>query len=207
MFRDREDAGNKLALKLRKTIKDNNFVVVALLRGGIVLGKKISDYFKVPLFPLAIKKIGAPLDSELAIGAVTFDETSYFDKDLIQHLNVDINYIKNSLGIKSKEAEELQRLFKSKISLENKKVIVVDDGVATGATVICAVKYVKKLQAKEIILATPIIAKDSLKIIKNHFDRVVSLEVVQKFHAIGEFYADFRQLSDEELSVYCSVAN
>src|SRR3989304_7891664 len=170
MFKDRQEAGDQLALKLKKAIT-KDFVVIALLRGGIVLGEKISDCLKLPLKPLAVKKIGAPFNLELAIGAVTFDKTSYFDKVLIEQLNVDKGYIKNSLQIKWKEALVLQHKFRDKISLQEKKVIIVDDGIATGTTAICASIYVRKQKAKEIVLATPVISKDSLRIIKTYFDR------------------------------------
>ncbi len=199
MFRDREEAGRLLALKLRKIIKGKDFVVVALLRGGIVLGKKISDYFKIPLFPLSVKKIGAPTNPELAIGAVTQDKTYYFDKDLINHLRVQENYLNKLSEIKSKEAQKLQHKFQGKISLKNKKVVIVDDGVATGATVICAAKYIRRLQAKEMILATPLIAKDSLKNIKSHFDRIISLKIVDHLASVSQFYRHFPQLEDNEV--------
>ncbi|MBI2613428.1 MAG: phosphoribosyltransferase [Candidatus Levybacteria bacterium] len=198
MFEDREDAGNKLASKLKKVIT-NGFVVVALLRGGIVLGKKVSDHFKIPLMPLSVKKIGAPFNSELAIGAVTFDKTSYFDQDLIKHLNVNEEYIKNAQNIKWKEARGLQKQLKNKISLKNKKVLIVDDGIATGATAICAEIYVKKQKAEEIILATPVIAKDSLRNIKKYFDRVVSLKIPSALTSVSQFYRYFPQVSDEEV--------
>lgn len=199
MFRDREDAGQKLALKLEKIIKGEDFVVVALLRGGIVLGKKISDYFKIPLFPLAVKKIGAPLNNELAIGAVTFDRIYYFDEDIIRHLSIERDYIKKSLGIKQKEAQVLQKKFMDKISLKNKKVVIVDDGVATGTTAICASIYAKKQKTKEILLATPLIAKDSLRIIKTYFDRVVSLKIANNLTSVSQFYKYFPQVTDEEV--------
>jgi len=207
MFKDREDAGNKLALKLKKVIRGGDFVVVALLRGGIVLGKRIEEAFKIPLLPLAVKKIGAPLNNELAIGAVTFDKTYYFDKDLIKHLSVDEDYIRRFSETKSKEALALQKKFPtslalrgaSNISLKNKKVIIVDDGIATGTTAICASIYAKKQKAGEIILATPVIAKDSLRIIKTYFDRVVSLKIPSALTSVGQFYKYFPQVTDEEV--------
>ena len=199
MFENRQEAGELLAVKLKKIIKGGDFVVVALLRGGIVLGKKISDYFKIPLFPLSVKKIGAPLNPELAIGAVTFDKTYYFDKDLIKHLSVDEDYIKRFSETKSKEALILQKKFKNKISLKDKKVIIVDDGIATGTTAICASIYAKKQKAGEIILATPLIAKDSLRIIKTYFDRVVSLKTPRTLTSVSQFYKYFPQVTDEEV--------
>lgn len=199
MFKDREDAGNKLAVKLRKTVKDKDFVVVALLRGGIVLGKKISDHFKIPLAPLAVKKIGAPLNPELAIGVVTFDKTYYLDKDLTKHLSVDEDYIKNAIKTKWREAEALQKRFKVKISLKNKKVVIVDDGVATGATAICTAIYARKEKVKEIILAAPVIPKDTLRNINKYFDRIISLKKVDNLVSVSQFYEHFPQVEDNQV--------
>lgn len=209
MFKNRQEAGQKLALKLKKIIKGEDFVVVALLRGGIVLGKKISDYFKIPLFPLSVKKIGAPLNPELAIGAVTFNKTYYFDKNLIKYLHIDKNYMESLFEAKWKEAKKLQDKFptsqkllgasKDKISLKNKKVVIIDDGVATGTTAICASIYAKKEKAEKIILAVPVIAKDSVKTVKPYFDRIVSLKIADNLVSISQFYREFPQVEDKEV--------
>ena len=207
MFKNRQEAGEKLALKLKKIISDKDFVVVTLLRGGIVLGKIISDYFKIPLLPLSVKKIGAPLNPELAIGAVTFDKTSYFDKELIRHLMVDEDYIKSSLESKSKEAQTLQKKFPTSLKLrgasknlvKDKRVIIVDDGIATGATAICAAIYAKKEKTKEIILAAPVISKDTLKNIKIYFDKVIPLKIVNNLASVSQFYESFPQIEDSEV--------
>ncbi len=199
MFKNREEAGELLALKLKKVIA-KSFVVVVLLRGGIVLGRRISDYFDIPLFPLAVRKIGAPLNRELAIGAITFNKVYYLDEDLIRYLDVDQKYISNLLENKRKEAEILQKICKEKLSsLKGKRVVIVDDGVATGATVICASKYIKSAQAQEVILATPLIARDSLKTIKSYFDRIISLKIVDNLVSVSQFYKYFPQITDDEV--------
>jgi putative phosphoribosyl transferase len=202
MFEDRAQAGTLLALKLKKIVKGKNFIIVSLLHGGIILGKEISDYFNLSQKPLAVKKIGAPFNPELAIGAVTSDKTSYFDRDLIKQLNIGKEYVEKSLQIKWKEAQALQDKFKTKISLKNKRIIIVDDGIATGTTAICASIYVKKQKAKEIILASPVIAKNSLKIINVHFDRIISLKIACNLNSVGQFYKFFPQINDEEAGDY-----
>lgn len=201
MFENREEAGELLAAKLKKVIT-KEFVVVPLLRGGIVLGKKISDYFNLPLKPLAVKKIGAPLNPELGIGAVTFDKTSYFNENLIRNLDISTDYKKAILENKYREAKFLQRKIEKKaekISWVGKNAIVVDDGVATGNTVICASIYLKKQAAKKIILATPVIAKDGISDIKKYFDRVVSLKIAKSLTSVSEFYKYFPQVEDKRV--------
>lgn len=208
MFENREQAGKLLAKKLEKTIKDlstgsgQGFVAVALLRGGIILGKKISDYLKIPLFPLAVKKIGAPLNPEMGIGAVTFDKTYYFNESIMKDMDIPADYRKSMLENKYQEAKLLQKEVEEnteKISVRGKNVIVVDDGVAIGNTVICASMYLKKQKAKKIILATPVIGKDGINSIKKYFDRVISLKIVSNLSSVSEFYKYFPQVENREV--------
>lgn len=204
MFEDREQAGDLLAQKLKK-LAGRDFVIVPLLRGGIILGKRIADYFNLPLKPLAIKKIGAPLNPELAIGAVAFDKTYYFDRDLVKDLNIAKTYQKEALENKYQEAKLLQKKVEGKtkeISWREKNVIVVDDGIATGATAICAALYFRKQRIKKIILAAPVISKDRINYIKKYFDQVISLRIVDNLASISEFYRYFPQVTDEEVLSY-----
>lgn len=198
MFKDREDAGEKLALKLKKIIKREDFVVVALLRGGIVLGKVIADYFQIPLYPLVIRKIGAPNNPELAIGAIGPKKTIYWDERILRYLEVNVGYKSKIIEEKSKEVEKLEKTFNAKANFKSKKVILVDDGVATGASTICAAKFLKKEKTKKVILATPVIAKDILRDINKYFDGVIALKIVENLGSVGEFYGYFPQVSNEE---------
>lgn len=200
MFRDREQAGELLAKKLKKIIKGKDFIVVPLLRGGIILGKKISDYFNLPLMPLTVKKLGAPLNPELGIGAVTIDKTFYFNENLIKDLDIPTDYRKTILESKYKEAKLLQKEIAKKlkeISYTEKNIIIVDDGVAIGNTAICAALYFKKHKVKKVILAIPVISKDSLNNIKKYFDAVISLKIVDNLSSVSEFYRYFPQVDTE----------
>jgi predicted phosphoribosyltransferase len=204
MFKDREEAGELLAKKLEKIIT-RDFVVVALLRGGIILGKKISDYFNLPLKPLTVKKIGAPLNPELGIGAVTFDKTYYFNEKIIRDLNISEDYNETILENKCKEAKLSQDEIEKKtekISWIGKNVVIVDDGVAIGTTVICASLYLKKQKVKKIILAIPVISKDAINNIKKYFDKVVSLKIVSNLSSVSQSYKEFPQVTDEEVLNY-----
>lgn len=204
MFKDRGQAGELLAAKLKKIIT-KDFVVVALLKGGIVLGKIISDYFNLPLKPLAVKKIGAPQNPELGIGAVIFDNTHYFNENIIKDLNIPADYRETILESKYQEARLLQSRIEEKskkISLQGKSVIVVDDGAAIGNTVICASLYLKKQNVKRTILAIPVISKDGINSIKKYFDRVVSLRIADNLSSVSQFYKDFPQVTTEEVLNY-----
>ena len=203
MFENREEAGKLLAKKLKKVIRGKNFVVVALLRGGIVLGKVVADHFKTPLKPLAVKKIGSPYNEELAIGAVTYDKTHYLNEEIIKYLQVDKEYIDKVLDSKWRQAQDFQNKFnQTGISLKGKRVVIVDDGIATGTTAICAALLAKKEKAKEIILAAPIIARDSLRNLNKYFDTVISLKTVENLSSVSEFYRNFPQVEEEEVFKY-----
>ena len=202
MFENREEAGKQMALEIEKRVKERDFIVAAILRGGIVLGRVIADYFKVPLKPLIVKKIGAPSSPELAIGALGPKGTVYWAKDLIENLNVDKRYKDSIVREKSLEFESLYKTLLGRedpLDFANRKVIVVDDGVATGATVICAQMFLKKEKARFIILATPVIAEDTLRSMNKYFDKVVALKVAPNFYAVGQFYKYFPQVENEEV--------
>ncbi len=200
MFDNREEAASKLCLKLKNAVKGKDIVVVALLRGGVVLGKIIADYFKSPLDILVVKKIGAPLNSELAIGSVGPKNTVYWNNDLCKALGLSQKEKLKLKKEKEKQRKEQEKLFEScRIDFKKKSVILVDDGVATGATAIAAAIFLRKENAQEIILAIPVISKDTSLNIKRYFDDVCSLKIVKDFYAVGQFYRNFPQIENEQV--------
>jgi predicted phosphoribosyltransferase len=208
MFENREEAGRLLAVEIEKRIKEReaefprDFIVAAILRGGIVLGKIIADYFKIPLEPLVIRKIGAPHEKELAIGALGPKETIYWDKDLLDRLKINESYKTAAVKEKSYELKKLENIIMGErkvLDFTDKKVIVVDDGVATGSTVLCAQIFLRHEKAKSIILATPVIAKDTFNTVNKYFDKVIAFKIAPNFYAVGQFYKDFPQVEDEEV--------
>lgn len=200
MFENREEAASKLCLKLKSVAKGKDIVVIALARGGVVLGKIIADYFKAPLNILVIKKIGSPLNNELAIGAVGPKNTVYWNNDLCNALGLSQ---KEKLKLRKEKEEQRktqEKLFEScHIDFKKKSVILVDDGVATGATAIAAAIFLKKEKAQEIILTVPVISKDTLLYIKRYFDNVCSLKIVKDFYAVGQFYRNFSQIENDQV--------
>ena len=203
MFEDRVDAANKLCPKLKAFSGNKDVIVVGLTRGGVVTAKAISDCLKLKLKALVVKKIPAPSNEELAIGAMASSKDLYWNKGLLKELNIgsgdkaklvlqkqnEIKILEKELGIKKQNKD-----------FRGKTIILVDDGVATGASVIAAQKYLKKNKAKKIILATPVIALDTLVNIKRYFDRIFYLIKRRDFYAVGEFYNNFEQISNEEVA-------
>ncbi|MDO8658088.1 MAG: phosphoribosyltransferase family protein [Candidatus Levybacteria bacterium] len=202
VFKNREEASRLLSSKLNDFKKNKDLLIIAIPRGGVVLGKIISKSLKASLDIIVIKKIGAPQNPELAIGAIGQERTIYWDRNLCERLNISktqMKDLKNREGEVRSRRESILREERILPEIKNKTVILVDDGVATGATVICAQKYLKKKKAKKIILAVPVISKETLENIKQYFDRVIFLDVVENFYAVGQFYKNFPQVSDEEV--------
>jgi putative phosphoribosyl transferase len=204
MFRGREEAALKLAKKLEGKISPKKTLVLALARGGVVVGKIIATYLGLPLDVLVLKKISDPQNSELALGVIGPKNTIVWNEDILRFSNLSrkqelVHQLVHQKEKERKEQEMLLRKGKRKLRLKNKTVILVDDGVATGATVLCAQKYLKKEKIKEIILAVPVVASDTLRNIKEYFDGIICLKKTLRFFAVGQFYKSFPQVTNEEV--------
>ena len=202
MFKDRRQAGKLLARKLKKFKNRKDVVVIGITRGGAVVAREISSFLKLPIDIIVIKKIGAPQNPELAIGAIGPSKVVFWDEGLIKRLNINEEYKNLSKEIKNFERAELENFLrkgKKPLDVKNKKVILVDDGVATGATVLCAAKFFRKEKSKGVILAIPVIAKDTFLSIKKYFDAIVALQIEGQFYAIGQFYKEFHQVDNKDV--------
>ena len=203
MFLDREEAGVRLALKLSKEKFPRDSIIVSIPRGGVIVGKTISEILGMALQVLLVKKVGAPQNPELAIGATGSNGVVYWDEKLIKYLSIsdkekDAIFSETVRGIKAREKRLGVESLKQ-IDLKRKTLIVVDDGVATGATAITAFKILEKLGSKKIVMATPVISRRTKKELQKYFDRVIAVETPRDFQAVGQFYRDFPQVEDEEV--------
>lgn len=200
-FVDRVDAG-KLLASMMADFKGKDAIVLAIPRGGVVVGYQIATALGLPLDVIIAHKIGAPGNPELAIGAVAEDGTIFLDSNLAAYTGADETFIKQeSEGQKT----EIQRRLKtyrqnSPPSLVGKEVIIVDDGIATGATMKAALASAKNRGAKTVTVAVPVGPPSTIEELKKRgSDRVVCLYTPEWFQAIGQFYNDFDQTSDEEV--------
>ena len=199
MFRDRVEAGKKLANALLKYGKEQA-IVLAIPRGGVILGYEVASLLNLPFDILIPRKIGAPKQKEMAIGAVTEDGTSIFNDRLIRSLKIDDEYIKKEIEIQIKEIKRRNGIYKKKnIFLNNKIIILIDDGVATGATLKAAILSLKKCDIKSLIIAVPVGPKDTIYELEKLVDEVICLSSPHPFFAVGEFYKDFNQITDREV--------
>jgi len=199
LFKDRIEAGRKLAKKL-KGIK--NPVCLAVPRGGVVIGAAVADKLKCPLDIIVARKLGAPNNSELAIGAVSAEGDLVIDESLVKKLGIRHEYILSKQEDQMKEAERREKIYRSgrnKLSLKGKSAILLDDGLATGATMEAAVRSVKRRKAAKIIVAVPVAPWETVERFKELVDEVVVFSKPESFWAIGQFYSEFPQVSDEEV--------
>lgn len=201
MFEDRQQAGFLLAKKLEKFAGKKDILVLGLARGGVVTAKVIATYLSVPLDALVVKKIGAQSNPELAIGAVAPKNTVFWNKDLIKRLKISKEEKEKLKILKSVERNVQEKALRGDKPLDilEKTVILVDDGIATGASVLAALKFLRKGKVKRVILASPVIAEDTKRDIKKYFDMVVSIKTTNNFYAVGQFYKDFPQVENEEV--------
>ena len=195
MFTDRKEAGISLTRHLVAHKNDKNAVVLAIPRGGIIPANEISKALNLPLEIVLVKKIGAPGNKEFAIGAVSLE-----DYILTSKLHVEERYLESEIQRLRKIIREQQTYFLGKrkpIELEGKKVIIVDDGIATGTTLELVIAIVKRKKADQIIVAVPVAAADALARIKHKVTKVICLETPFYFQAVGQHYSSFEQVEDE----------
>lgn len=201
LLRNRVEAGKQLAQALKTA--SENAIVLAVPRGGVVVGYEVARALGVPLDVIVTKKIGAPDNPELAIGAVAEDGTFILDEDLVRRLFVPKEYISEEVERMRQEIQRRLLRYRGDVpypSLKNREVIVVDDGVATGSTLKAALRLVRNKGAKTVTVAVPVGPPDTIKELENLADRVVCLQTPEPFYAIGQFYVDFSQTSDEEVT-------
>jgi len=202
VFKDRVDAAEKLLPKLRKYTGSSDTLIVGLPRGGMITAAYLAEWLGLPLDFIIAKKIGAPGNSELAVGAVTEDGIKYLDKEIIDSIGVDPCYVRLELRKKQLEAFEKSKLYrggKKPPSYKDKNIILVDDGMATGSTMLAAVGAARARGAKAVIVAVPVASWEAALKIKKIADGFVCPEVDRYLESVGEFYEDFPQIEDDRV--------
>jgi putative phosphoribosyl transferase len=200
-FADRRDAGRRLA-GLLLPLAGEHPVVVALPRGGVPVGREVADALDAPLEILAVRKLGAPHNPEYGIGAIAEGGTRVFDPEALAVLGVSGGVLD---AIVARETAELARRVSAyrsgqpSLSVTDRTVIVVDDGVATGVTDTAALRALHRKGPRRLILAVPICAPDSAARLRDEADEVVCLVEPTRLYGVGQWYCDFSQVSDEEV--------
>lgn len=207
LFDDRQHAGKSLAEKLLSMKEDGtldlgNAVVISLPRGGVPVGYEIAKALNIPLDICVVRKVGAPFQPELALAAVAEGGEIVINRNITRSLDYSDMEIERLAKPKRAEVEERVKLFRSgrpAVDVSGKTTILVDDGLATGATALSAVHVLKKKKAAKIILAVPVCPADTVKTFESEVDMLVVLSTPDDFYAIGQWYRNFEQVSDQEV--------
>lgn len=200
LFHDRRDAGRRLGHALQNA--RGSAYVLGIPRGGVVVAAEVADLLAAPLDVIVPRKLRAPENPELAIGAVAHDGTIYIDPSLEGMFGADATYLKEE--VRRQQEEILRRMLvyrgtQAYPDLTKFTACVVDDGIATGSTMIAAIRAVRRMNCAKIIAAVPVAPSDGVQRLQEEADEVVCLHVPIVFYAVGQFYEDFAQTTDEEV--------
>jgi len=199
MFRDRIEAGILLAEKLKK-YKNDKGIVLAVPRGGVPVAYAVARELNLPIELILTKKIGHPGNKEYAIGAASLSD--YF---IVPHEEVSDEYIQEELKKIRSRLKEMHRKFmgdKEPESLEGKTIIVIDDGIATGNTLLGTVNVLRKSKPGKIVIAVPVASESAVEKLSTEVDEVIAILIPEFFNGVGAFYEDFSQVTDEEVMFY-----
>lgn len=201
-YENREAAGHLLAKNLTKYSDINDVVVLGLPRGGVPVAYVIARELKKPLDIYLVSKITSPIQEELAIGAITSSEDLAISKEIVKRLGIDEDEIAVLIEDRKKLLESRAKLLRGSQHFKNLKdqtIIIVDDGMATGATMALAVASIKKMQPKKIIVAVPVASQEAIDQVKDIADEIVVPLVPEFFYSVSMWYSDFRQTTDGEV--------
>lgn len=199
IFQDRVDAGKKLAARLRQ-FADRSPLVLALPRGGVVVGFEVAKELRAPLDVVVVRKVGDPVNPELGVGALAEQDVSIIDYDAVSSLGLTHEQLQE---VQQREKKELERRIavyrggKPLPEVKGKTVILVDDGIATGITAKAAVAAVQKLNPAEVVLAVPVCSSDTAEMFRRQNVPLVCLSLEEHLGAIGSFYNNFEQVEDD----------
>ncbi|MEV6167186.1 phosphoribosyltransferase family protein [Streptomyces sp. NPDC051954] len=204
-FRDRKQAGRELAERLR-TLHEKGIlphpVVLALPRGGAAVAREVAHVLDAPLDVLVVRKIGAPFQEELGVGAIAGDDPPLFDERALDRLGLSEAALAGTVEREREEVrrrEQRYRRGRPALDLRGRTVIVVDDGLATGATARAALRRVRRESPGRVVLAVPVCSPEAVALLRGEADDVVCLHRPEQFMAVGLWYENFDQLTDDEV--------
>jgi putative phosphoribosyl transferase len=209
-FRDRTEAGRHLAELLRDYAGRDDVVVLALPRGGVPVGYEVAKALGAPLDVFVVRKLGVPGHPELAMGAIATGGVLVLDEGLVRRLGISEPQIRQAVESELRELERREAAYRGgrgAPQLEGKTAILVDDGLATGATMRAAALAVRKYDPARVVVAVPVAAEQTCDEFRDDVDDIVCAVTPKPFHAVGLWYEDFSQTSDEEVRELLARAN
>ena len=202
LFRDRVDAGRQLAARLAHYADRDDVLVLALPRGGVPVGYEVAEALAAPLDVFLVRKLGVPGQEELAMGAIASGGVRVLNESVVNLLNLseaDIAPIESAERRELDRREREYRTGRPPLDVRGKIVILVDDGLATGSTMRAAVAALKRMGPARVIVAVPVGARETCEELENEADEAICAREPEPFHAVGIWYEDFAQTTDEEV--------
>jgi putative phosphoribosyl transferase len=209
-FRDRRSAGQLLARQLDAYAHRSDVVVLGLPRGGVPVAFEVADALDAPLDVFVVRKLGVPFQPELAMGAIASGGVKVLNDDVVAMANITPDIVARAVSAEERELERREHLYRNgrpPLALTGKIVILADDGLATGSTMRAAVAAVRRLQPARVIVAVPVGARESCRLLEETADDVICLQVPDPFSAVGMWYEDFSQTSDDEVRMLVEEAS
>jgi putative phosphoribosyl transferase len=201
-FSDRVEAGRLLAAELASRSLPANVVVLALPRGGVPVGLEVAKALHAPLDVVVVRKLGVPWQPELAMGAIAGGSAQVLNQELIADLHISPQEVHAIVAKERAEVERREKLYRAgrpAPDLRGRVVLLVDDGLATGSTMLVAARYVRALKPEKMIIAVPVGSAEGCERLKKEADDFLCLATPESFMAVGEWFRDFRQVSDAEV--------
>lgn len=200
-FAHRLEAGDLLGIELARRIPAGNAVVLALARGGVPVGFAVANRLGLPLDVIVARKLGVPWQPELAMGAIA-GAARVLNEAMLAELEISSGEVESVIAREQAEMKRREKLYRAgqpPIDLAGKTAILVDDGLATGSTMLAAVRHARHLKSARIVVAVPVGSKEACDRLREEADDVVCLATPEFFYAVGEWYRDFRQVGDDEV--------
>jgi predicted phosphoribosyltransferase len=210
LFRDRRDAGRALAKVLSAYAKRPDVVVLALPRGGVPVGFEVARALHAPLDVFIVRKLGVPGHDEYAMGAIASGGVRVLNEKIVQLLGIPAEAVEAVARAEQRELERREKLYRDgrpPLDITGRTVILVDDGLATGATMLAAVKAIHAKLPERIVIAVPTASAETCADLRHEVDEVICATTPEPFHAVGLWYQDFGQTSDEEVHELLSQAD
>ena len=209
LFRDRMDAGRKLAQKLIAYAGRTDVIVLALPRGGVPVAYEVARALHAPLDIFIVRKLGLPGHEELAIGAIASGSARVLNKDIIQYLNISEEAIDAIAQRELQELERRERAYRGNrppLNVENHTIILIDDGLATGASMRAAVAGLRAQNPAHIVVAVPTAAPETCEALEPEVDQMICATTPEPFYGVSRWYEDFSQTTDEEVKTLLAEA-
>jgi putative phosphoribosyl transferase len=209
IFQNRAEAGQRLASLLGMYANREDVIVLGVPRGGVPIAFEVATALNLPLDIFVLRKLGVPGHEEFAFGAIGSGGVRVLDRQVVQSLglsNMVIDLVTRTERAELARREQIYRGQRPPLNVRGKTVILVDDGIATGASLTAGVHAVRQMQPAAIVIAAPVAPRSTIKRLRHEVDDVVCVETPERFYGVGQFYHDFSQVSDEEVNALLDSA-